>query len=101
MRVWKSLGHQPEQFNFKLNGLGEDSIPDMSALKVNVRTWDPMDSYINVQVSEFELSTRRNLGTDISYILMYKSISYIRQRHYIGQYRWKPSDFVTIRLGTL
>ncbi|KAK2160769.1 hypothetical protein LSH36_127g10011 [Paralvinella palmiformis] len=54
VRVWKSLGHQPEQFNFKLNGLGEDSIPDMSALKVNVRTWDPMDSYINVQVKALD-----------------------------------------------
>ena len=83
VRVWKSLGHQPEQFNFILNGLNEGYIPDMSALKVNVRTWDPMANYISVQVGHFEISTINNRATAIFGKLlkiMYSDFSINRSR---------------------
>ena len=50
VRGWKTLGQRPQEFSFTLNGLN-DSIPDMSALKVNMKSWNPLTNYISVQVS--------------------------------------------------
>jgi len=50
VRGWTSLGQRVQRFRFRLNGLDPDSIPDMSALKVNIRQWDSLTNYVQVQV---------------------------------------------------
>ncbi|KAK2160765.1 hypothetical protein LSH36_127g10002 [Paralvinella palmiformis] len=40
------FGQESEQFRFIING----TIPDMSELKINIRSWNPPTNFINVQV---------------------------------------------------
>ncbi|KAK2160771.1 hypothetical protein LSH36_127g11019 [Paralvinella palmiformis] len=49
-RGWKSLGEGPERFSFRLNS----PIPDMSALFVNIRKWEPLWNYISVEVKALD-----------------------------------------------
>ncbi|KAK2141420.1 hypothetical protein LSH36_1104g00007 [Paralvinella palmiformis] len=54
VRGWTSLGQRVQRFRFRLNGLDPDSIPDMSALKVNIRQWDSLTNYVQVQVKALD-----------------------------------------------